>query len=110
MKRKEYCVECGKTLRNYKQGDKKIHRKCWMLLRDKSERHYDHLFCKDKKRETMKKSIIIGVSPPYDDTTLDIAGNEINIEKGVEGEFPPTPSSSPASLLQSLSLPPQKQS
>lgn len=94
MNRKEYCVECGKTLRNYKQGDKRIHRKCWMLLRDKSERHFDHLFCKDKKRETMKKSVII---PP-----LDIAGNEV--------EITPTPSSSPTSPLQSLSLPPQKQS
>jgi hypothetical protein len=94
MKRKEYCVECGKTLRNYKQGDKRIHRKCWMLLRDKSERHFDHLFCKDKKIETMKKSIIIHpidirVSPLKDDTAT---------------------SSSPTSPLQSLSLPPQKQS
>lgn len=71
MSRKEYCVECDKTLRNYNKGDKKIHRKCWMLLRDKSERHYDFLFCKDKDREKQKKTILI---PP-----IDIAGNEVSI-------------------------------
>ena len=70
MNRKEICVECHKTLRNYSKGDKKIHRKCWMSLRDKSERHYDFLFCKDKARD-MKKTLLI---PP-----LDIAGNEVPI-------------------------------
>ncbi len=91
MNRKEYCVECNKTLRNYNKGDKKIHRKCWMLLRDKSERHYDFLFCKDKDREKQKKTILI---PP-----LDIAGNEVSISSASE------PSQSPV-----LSPPPQIQS
>jgi hypothetical protein len=90
MNRKEYCVECNKTLRNYNKGDKKIHRKCWMLLRDKSERHYDFLFCKDKDREKQKKTILI---PP-----LDIAGNEVSISAS-------EPSQSPV-----LSPPPQIQS
>ena len=63
------CVECNKTLRNYKPGEKKIHRKCWINLRDKNERHFDFLFCKDKSKREMKKTTII----PTDDlqpTTL----------------------------------------
>ena len=85
MSRKEYCVECHKTLRNYNKGDKKIHRKCWMSLRDKSERHYDFLFCKDKDREKQKKTILI---PP-----LDIAGNEVSISSHSSQEQSPSPPS-----------------
>ncbi len=90
MSRKEYCVECHKTLRNYNKGDKKIHRKCWMSLRDKSERHYDFLFCKDKDREKQKKTILI---PP-----LDIAGNEVSISSSVSSQ---EQSPSPQSQIQS---------
>ena len=53
------CIECNKTLRNYKFGDKKIHRKCWLNLRNKNERHLDFLFCKDKSKREMKKMTII---------------------------------------------------
>jgi len=90
MSRKEYCVECHKTLRNYNKGDKKIHRKCWMSLRDKSERHYDFLFCKDKDRDKQKKTILI---PP-----LDIAGNEVSISSSVSSQ---EQSPSPQSQIQS---------
>ena len=97
MSRKEYCVECHKTLRNYNKGDKKIHRKCWMSLRDKSERHYDFLFCKDKDREKQKKTILIppldiagGLRPP---TTHDIAGNEVFISSDLSQEQSPSPPS-----------------
>lgn len=58
------CVVCKKTMRNYQPGEKLCHRICWMKLRNKDERHLDFLFCKDKKKEQMKKTIII--SPEQD--------------------------------------------
>lgn len=67
IKIKKKCVECNSTLRNYQPGDKPIHRKCWMSLRSKSERHYDHLFCKDIKKEQLKKVQIIEPIQEEDD-------------------------------------------
>jgi hypothetical protein len=74
---REKCVECDKTLRNYVKGDKKIHRKCWLNLRDKSERHYDYLFCKDKDKREMKKMEIVKPIDEYPEL-IDIAGNIIS--------------------------------
>lgn len=74
---REKCVECDKTLRNYVKGDKKIHRKCWMNLRDKSSRHYDYLFCKDKDKREMKKMTIVEPIQEFPEL-IDIAGNIIS--------------------------------
>jgi len=67
---REKCVECGRSLRNYKQGAKRIHRKCWLNLRDKEDRRFDFLFCKDKKKELMKKTMTF-------EPITDIAGNVV---------------------------------
>lgn len=67
---REKCVECGRSLRNYKQGAKRIHRKCWLNLRDKEDRRFDFLFCKDKKKELMKKTMTF-------EPIMDIAGNVV---------------------------------
>jgi len=96
MNTKEKCVECRKTLRNYESGDKKIHRKCWMNLRDKSERHYDFLFCKDKSKRELKKMAIIQPDKEYTEM-IDIAGNIIS-------SLPPLPFPSPPAVEHSQSL------
>ncbi len=91
------CVECNKTLRCYKIGEKKIHRKCWLNLRNKNERHLDFLFCKDKSKREMKKMTIIhpdnlqpsplkqhDILPPILEENiqvLDIKGNLLTIPK-----------------------------
>ena len=46
---REKCIECNKTLRSYEAGKPKVHRACWIKMRDKTDRHYDFLFCKDKR-------------------------------------------------------------
>ena len=53
------CVVCKKTLRNYQPHEKPIHRICWLKLRDKSDKHLDFLFCKDRAKDKMKKAVII---------------------------------------------------
>jgi hypothetical protein len=90
------CVECDKTLRNYKLGDKRVHRSCWLKLRSKDERHFDFLFCKDKNKRDMKKMKIIHPDdlqpsllktnqlPPINEEEiqiLDTKGNLISIPK-----------------------------
>jgi len=70
---KKTCIECDKTLRNYKKGEKPIHRKCWLKLREKDDKIYDFLFCKDRPKEEMKKIKVIDCEPKED--IIDIAGN-----------------------------------
>lgn len=90
------CVECYKTLRNYEPGKPKVHRSCWLKIRDKDDRHLDFLFCKDKSKRDMKKTKIIHPDelqpcilnkpelPPINEEEiqiLDIKGNLISIPK-----------------------------
>jgi hypothetical protein len=56
---KNKCIVCKKTLRNYQPHEKPIHRICWLKLRQKDEKHLDFLFCKDRAKDKMKKSLII---------------------------------------------------
>ena len=56
---KNKCIVCKKTLRNYQTNEKPIHRLCWLKLRNKDENHFDFLFCKDRAKDKMKKSLII---------------------------------------------------
>ena len=91
-----YCIECNKTLRNYSAGKPRVHRSCWLKLRDTSDRHYDFLFCNDKKnlKKTEYIKPINGTVentqklPPInedneDDYTfvLDIKGNLLKLPK-----------------------------
>ena len=90
---REKCLECGLTLRNYENGKPKIHRKCWLMIRDKDDRCVDFLFCRDRRKETLKKMKVIEptfeksettplLSPSYGGGTpriIDIGGNEIEI-------------------------------
>lgn len=88
------CIECNKTLRNYSAGKPRVHRSCWLKLRNTSDRHYDFLFCNDKKN--LKKTEYIkpinctveNKLPPInedneDDYTfiLDIKGNLLKLPK-----------------------------
>ena len=90
---REKCLECGLTLRKYKKGSPRIHRKCWLKIRDKDDRCVDFLFCRDRRKETLKKMKVIEptfeksettplLSPSYGGGTsriIDIGGNEIEI-------------------------------
>ena len=78
---REKCLECGLTLRKYKKGSPRIHRKCWLKIRDKDDRCVDFLFCRDRRKETLKKMKVIEPLPPINEETriLDIGGNEIEI-------------------------------
>ena len=86
---REKCIECNKTLRNYELGKPRVHRSCWLKLRDKTDRHYDFLFCNDKRE--MKKTQYIkpdDTLPPINEHdendftfVLDIKGNLIKIPK-----------------------------
>ena len=75
---REKCIECNKTLRNYELGNPRVHRSCWLRLRDKTDRHYDFLFCNDKRE--MKKTQYI----KPDDTTF-----KKGEPKGVKGDYLP---------------------
>lgn len=88
---REKCVECGETLRKYKKGEPRIHRKCWLKIRDKDERCVDFLFCRDRRKEALKKMKVI--EPTFEKsetkpllspssggiTLLDIGGNEVYV-------------------------------
>ncbi len=86
---REKCIECNKTLRSYQAGKPKVHRACWIKMRDKTDRHYDFLFCKDKRE--MKKTQYIKPDdslPPINEDNednytfvLDIKGNLLKIPK-----------------------------
>ena len=88
------CIECNKTLRNYSAGKPRVHRSCWLKLRDISDRHYDFLFCNDKKN--LKKTEYIkpingtveNKLPPINEDNeedytfiLDIKGNLLKLPK-----------------------------
>jgi len=88
------CIECNKTLRNYSAGKPRVHRSCWLKLRDTSDRHYDFLFCNDKKN--LKKTEYIkpingtveNKLPPINEDNeedytfiLDIKGNLLKLPK-----------------------------
>jgi hypothetical protein len=78
---REKCVECGETLRKYKKGEPRIHRKCWLKIRDKDERCVDFLFCRDRRKEALKKMKVIEATPPSTEESvlLDIGGNEVYV-------------------------------
>ena len=88
------CIECNKTLRNYSAGKPRVHRSCWLKLRDTTDRHYDFLFCNDKKN--LKKTEYIkpingtveNKLPPINEDNednytfvLDIKGNLLKLPK-----------------------------
>jgi hypothetical protein len=87
------CLECGLTLRNYENGKPKIHRKCWLMIRSSQDRCVDFLFCRDRRKETLKKMKVIEPTFEKSETTplisqsqgdetpriIDIGGNEIEI-------------------------------
>ena len=87
------CLEYNKSLRKYENGKPKIHRACWLKIRDKDDRCVDFLFCRDRRKETLKKMKVIEptfeksettplLSPSYGGGTsriIDIGGNEIEI-------------------------------
>lgn len=90
---RQKCLECGETLRKYKKGEPRIHRKCWLKIRDKDERCVDFLFCRDRRKEALKKMKVIEPTPTFEKsetkpllspssgggTLIDIGGNEIEI-------------------------------
>ena len=102
--KKYICLECSKPIRQNSKSPY-IHRSCWLSLRDKNDRCYDFLFCKDKQEQkktiTIKpveeeedpvevaieeiKEIINDAKPPNYEADksvvyqVDIAGNTINI-------------------------------
>lgn len=86
---REKCIECNKTLRSYQPGKPRVHRSCWIKMRDKTDRHYDFLFCNDKRE--MKKTQYIkpeNTLPPINEENednytfvLDIKGNLLKIPK-----------------------------
>jgi len=101
---REKCLECGRTLRKYENGKPKIHRACWLKIRDKEERCVDFLFCRDRRKEALKKMKVIEPTTTFEKsettpilspssgngTLLDIGGNEVYVPphffNGVEQE------------------------
>lgn len=71
MNKEKSCVECKKKVRN--TVSELICRKCWLNIRDKEDRCFDFLFCKDKRE--MKKTKVF---TPVEETVVDIAGNIID--------------------------------
>ena len=63
MKISRTCVLCKKTIKKFaKWNDDKIrsvHRSCWLNFRDSGDRHYDYLFCPDRKFNSNNKNTII---------------------------------------------------
>jgi hypothetical protein len=57
------CVLCKKTIKKFaKWNDNKsrsVHRSCWLNFRDFGDRHFDFLFCPDRKFNNNGKNIII---------------------------------------------------
>ena len=99
---REKCIECGRTLRNYKKGDKLIHRACWIKMRDKDDRRFDFLFCKDRPMREMKKCIVVspteGVAPPDEASPTDELINQV---VSSAESLTSSPSSTPAPPLPS---------
>jgi len=65
------CILCKKTIKKFaKWNDNKIrsvHRSCWLNFRDYGDRHFDFLFCPDRKFNNDNKNLIVkpaGLSEP----------------------------------------------
>jgi len=56
------CILCKKTIKKFaKWNDNKkrrVHRKCWLNFRDFGDRHFDYLFCGDRKQNNGKHTIL----------------------------------------------------
>ena len=83
---RDKCIECNKTLRNYSAGKPRVHRSCWLKLRDTTDRHYDFLFCNDKREMKKTKYIKPETLPPINEEEdytfiLDIKGNLLKLPK-----------------------------
>ena len=82
---KKKCILCNKTIKRFaKWNDNKqrlVHRKCWLNFRDFGDRHFDYLFCGDRKKNNGKHTII-KPNPPCPENVV-LSG--------------PTPSASPPS-------------
>lgn len=76
---RQKCLECGGTLRKYVKGSPRIHRKCWLKIRDKEERCVDFLFCRDRNKQALKKMKVIEPTADEKSVLLDIAGNEVYV-------------------------------
>ena len=82
------CIECNKSLRNYSAGKPRVHRSCWLKLRNTSDRHYDFLFCNDKREMKKTEYIKPEILPPINEHNeqdytfiLDIKGNLLKLPK-----------------------------
>ena len=87
---REKCIECGRTLRNYKPNQKRLHRACWIKMRDKDDRRFDFLFCKDRPMREMKKCIVVS---PTDELINQVVSSAESLTS--------SPSSTPAPPLPS---------
>ena len=94
---REKCIECGRTLRNYKKGDKLIHRACWIKMRDKDDRRFDFLFCKDRPMREMKKCIVVS---PTDELINQVVSSAESLTSSPSSTSPP-PLPSPVELKRS---------
>tara|TARA_Y100000114_G_scaffold56845_2_gene52026 strand:+ start:385 stop:603 length:219 start_codon:yes stop_codon:yes gene_type:complete len=55
------CLLCKKKIKKFAKWNddvvRPIHRSCWLNFRDFGDRHYDFLFCGDRKNQ--KKTIVV---------------------------------------------------
>ena len=108
---REKCIECGRTLRNYKKGDKLIHRACCIKMRDKDDRRFDFLFCKDRPMREMKKCIVVSptdelinqIVSSAESLTSSLTSSPLNASRGgaTPSSTPPPPLPSPVELKRS---------
>ena len=94
---REKCIECGRTLRNYKKGEKRCHRSCWIKMRDKDDRRFDFLFCKDRPMREMKKCIVVS---PTDELINQVVSSAESLTSS-PSSTPPPPLPSPVELKRS---------
>lgn len=94
---REKCVECGRTLRKYKKGEKRVHRACWIKMRDKDDRRFDFLFCKDRPMREMKKCIVVS---PTDELINQVVSSAESLISS-PSSTPPAPLPSPVELKRS---------
>ena len=111
---REKCIECGRTLRNYKKGEKRCHRSCWIKMRDKDDRRFDFLFCKDRPMREMKKCIVVsplekmspkasrgGATPSPTDELINQVVSSAESLTSSPSSTPPPPLPSPVELKRS---------
>ena len=94
---REKCIECGRTLRKYKKGEKRCHRSCWIKMRDKDDRRFDFLFCKDRPMREMKKCIVVS---PTDELINQVVSSAESLTSSPSSTAPP-PLPSPVELKRS---------